>query len=203
MAAGPAPAQAPPGSLQAGLEWGRQYGGSLAKGTSPFFDHREQLDDNILHGFWFGTQLSRDWALELSVRRCPTQLIEPGPGIFGYQPAVAGLDYGVIEGAAVRVYRIGRFHPYWQVGGGLGKLDLSVADAPGPAWRLRNRPAVEGAAGARFWMASWFAFRFDLRANGIYLGTRGMGQDQGIADPGRWLLTQEVTTGIQLSFGGR
>ena len=193
-------AQAPVGSVQLGYEDGRLYGGSLAVGTTPLFKGRVQLDDNLEKGFWLGTQLTEAWGLEGSVRRCSTDLVEPAPGIWSSQPKVAGLDYAVLEVAAHRSWRLGHFHPYWQAGAGLANLDLEPADAPG---RSLRRASFSAGAGAVFWLAPWFGFRFDLRAHAIYLGTRGGGQDQGALDIGRWLRTQEILAGAVVSFGRR
>lgn len=186
-----------PATFQVGYEAGRLYGGSLASGTSPLLGGRVQLDDDIANGFWVGTQLTSTWGLELSRRRCSTDLIEPRPGIWAPQPKVASLTDTVLEVAARRTYPLGQFHPYWRIGAGLASLEISPSEAP----RQRLRRASLGAGGgAMFWVSPWLGFRFDVRVHAIYLGTRGAGQDQGSLDPGRWLRTQEVLAGLALSF---
>ena len=190
-------AQAPPGSFQVGYEDGRLYGGSLAKGTTALYHGRVQLDDNLEKGFWFATRLKDDWSVEGSVRRCSTDLVQPGPGVWASQPKVAGLDYAILEGALRRSVRFGQCHPYWRAGTGLATLDL---EPPQGLDQHRHRASFSAGGGAEFWMAPGFAFRFDLRAHAIYLGARGQGQDQGLLDGGRWLRTQEILAGMQASF---
>lgn len=195
----PAWTQAPPGAVMAGLESGRIYGDSFAAGTTPLFDHRVQVDDNIAKGFWAGYQLSEAWGLEGSVRYASTDLVDPGPGIFAAQPKAAGLDYRVVDADLVRTYRRGRFQPYWRAGLGFTDLHIRTADA---GFHAGARPTLDFGAGARFWMCSWFAFRVDARAHAAYLGVRGAGQDQGAADLGRWLRTEEVLAGVQVVLKG-
>ena len=188
-----------PGSFQVGYEDGRLYGGSFAKGTTPLFNGRVQLDDNLAKGFWLGTQLTEAWGLEASVRRGTTDLIEPAPGVWASQPKLASLDFSVLEVAVHRSYSLGRFHPYWQTGVGLATMEILTLEG---ANQKDRRASLGVGGGAVFWMAPWFGFRFDIRAHAIYLGSRAEGQDQGPADLGRWLRTQEVLAGIELSFGG-
>jgi hypothetical protein len=197
-AALPLAGQAGPGSLQFGVDDGRVYGGSLAAGTTPLFTSRVQVDDNIIKGFTLGAQLTANWALDASLRYASTDLVQPGPGVFGYQPKAAGLDYRVLDAALERTWRLGRFHPYGRLGAGL--TDLHVTPLSGPVWSALDRPTATLGAGARFWMCPRFAFRFDARFCGSYLGARGAGQDQGAFDGGRWLRTQQLTAGLQFTL---
>ena len=99
---------------------------------------------------------------------------------------------------ALRVFRLGSFHPYVGAGLGIANLDIDVAD---PSLRDNNRIGLALAAGARFYFARWVGLRFDVRGRGVYLGTRCDG-DEGWNDHGRWLASTGDAGRRVLSFGG-
>jgi opacity protein-like surface antigen len=194
-----AAAQAAPGSIEVGGGEGRFYGGSFAAGSTRITDQKSEADDDILRGFWLGAQLSRDWGIEVAVRRTATNLVASHGGVFPTKPAIAGLDVATIEALALRSWRRGNFLPYLGAGLGVINLDPDVADR---SVRDTNRLAISAAAGARFYAVRWAGFRIDLRARATYLGKRAQG-DRGWDDSGRWFLNGEVLAGVFFSFGGK
>lgn len=193
-----ASAQGLPGSVEVGVATGRLYGGNLAAGATRAFDEKTSVDDEILKGAWLGTQLTPDWGLELAVRRASTTLTATAPGVFSSRPALAGLDIATVEVMALRVFRLGSFHPY--VGAGLGVANLDI-DVPDESLRDNDRICMALAGGARFYFARWVGLRFDVRGRGVYLGARWEG-DEGWNDHGRWLVNAETQLGVFFSFGG-
>lgn len=194
----PGTAQAPPGSVQAGLEQGRQYGGAFAAGTNALFDRAVRMENAPIKGFWLGTQLSPAWGLEVSVRRGSTRFSMGDPAKLSPLQQGATFDYAVMELTAVRTYRQGRLEPYGCAGAGVANLDINTADK---AYRDTNRASFVLGAGLRYWVGPCFAFRFDLRAHAACLQERA--QHPGAWDPGRWLRTEEVMVGAQFSYPAR
>ena len=191
-------AQAAPGSIEIGGGAGRFFGGSFARGSTRITDEKADADDDILRGFWLAAQLSREWGVEIAVRRTATELLQSRGGVFPSKSTLAVLDVASIELLGVRCWRHGSFVPYVGIGLGVTNLDPDVDD---PAVRDTNRAALSVAAGARFYAVRWAGFRFDLRARATYLGKRNQG-DRGWNDSGRWFANEEVLGGIFFSFGG-
>ena len=76
------------------------------------------------------------------------------------------------------------------------------ADTEDPAVRDVNRLTLSMCLGARFYAARWIGARIDLRGRATYLGARGLGEDRGAFDRGRWFPNAELLGGVFLSFGG-
>jgi hypothetical protein len=199
LAAAAAAAQGAPGSIEIGGGAGRFYGGSFARGSTRITDQKADVDDDILRGFWLAAQISREWGVEIAVRRTVTDVLQNGGGVFPTKPVLAALDVATIELLGVRTWRRGNFAPYAGFGFGVTNLDPDVAD---PSVRDTNRAALALAAGARFYAVRWAGFRIDLRARATYLGKRESG-DRGWNDSGRWLVNEEILGGVFFSFGGR
>ncbi len=187
-------AQAAPGSVEIGAAAGRFYGGQLGDAETAPFGQKVRADDDILESVWLGAQLSRDWGLELSVRRTSTHLVAAGEGLFPNEPALAGLDFATIELAGLRSFRLGNLLPY--VGGGIGVANVDP-NTPNPAVRDANRFCASAAAGGRFYAARWIGFRADIRGRFTYLGSHRPGQGGG------WLVSPEILAGAFFSFGGK
>jgi opacity protein-like surface antigen len=200
LAAPAAFGQAEVGSVEIGVGEGRFYGGSFAKGSTAIFDRKTVVDDDVLKAFWLGAQVSRNWGLEVAVRRTPTHVLEPRGGLFPDEPAAAGLDFATIELSGLRSFRLGRFLPYAGFGAGIANLDI---DAPEESVRDSNRLCLSASAGARYFAWRWIGFRIDVRARATYLGRRSRGEDQGWTDAARWFKNAEVLGGVFFSFGGR
>lgn len=192
-------AQMEPGSIEVGVGAGRFFGGAFARGSTDLFDHRVGADDDILKGLWVAAQLSRDWGLEFAVRRTETHLVEPQTGVAPYEPTAAVFIPATVELLGVRSFRYGNFVPY--LGAGIGFMNVEI-DTEDPAVRDVNRICLSLAAGARFYAVRWLGFRVDLRGRATYLGTRGLGEDTGWTDSGRWLRNGELLGGVFVSFGG-
>ena len=132
------------------------------------------------------------------MRRSSTKLTATAAGIFSSRPALAGFDIATVEVMALRVFRRGSFHPY------LGLVSASptwTSTRPDPSLRDNDRVSLALAGGARFYLARWVGFRFDVRGRGVYLGARWEG-DEGWRDHGRWLVNGETQLGVFFSFGG-
>jgi len=196
-AVAPATAQAPPGSVQAGLEAGRQFGGTFAAGSDELFAGPVRMRNCTLKGFWFGTQLTPEWGLEVATRRSSTRFLLPDPSALTPLQASAWFEYAVMELAAVRTFRFGRLQPYGVAGAGLANLNINVTDK---AYRDTNRASLGLGAGLRYWLGDRFALRLDLRAHAAYLQVRQEGQDRGALDQGRWLRTEDAMVGLQISY---
>jgi hypothetical protein len=192
-------AQALPGSVEIGGGGGRFYGGSFAKGSNREFAHRVEADDDILHGFWLGAQLSKTLALEVAVRKSKEDLVHPDGGVFPNEPTVAGLELTTVDLGVLRLFPIGRFFPYVAAGAGVSNLNINVPDK---SVRDVNRLGISAAVGAKFYAARWVGFRVEGRARATYLGRRGT-HDGGWSDGGRWFRNQELLGGVFFSFGGR
>ncbi len=63
------PAQAPPGSIEIGGGGGRFFTGSFAAASARITDRKADADDDVVRGFWLAAQLSREWGVEIAVRR--------------------------------------------------------------------------------------------------------------------------------------
>jgi len=192
-------AQAPPGSAQVGVELGRQFGGSFAAGTNELFTSAVRMENAPLKGFWFGTQFTPAWGLEVSTRRSSTRFILPAPATLTSMQQGAWFEYAVMELAAVRTWRFGSIHPYAFLGAGLANLNINVTDK---AYRDTNRTSLGLGLGTRWWLTDRFAFRLDARAHAAYLQERQGGLDQGALDRGRWLRTEEIMAGLLFSSPG-
>lgn len=194
-----AAAQALPGSVEFGGGIGRFYGGSFAKGTTRAFSRKIEVDDDILTGFWAGAQLSRQWSVELAVRRSRENLIIPQSGVFPDEPSVGTIDVGTIELMGIRSFPFGSVVPYAGLGLGITNLDPNLPDA---SVRDVNRFGLSLALGAKFYAVRWFGFRIDARGRATYLGRRRV-EDGGWSDTRRWLRNGEVLGGLFLAFGGK
>jgi opacity protein-like surface antigen len=199
LVAAAARAQANVGSVEIGAGGGRFFGGSFAAGSTNLADHRLGADDDILQGFWLGTQLTTDWGLEVAVRRTVTHVVEPAAGIAPREPAVAKFIPATVELSGIRSLRRGNFLPY--AGFGVGMMNVEF-DTDDPAVRDVNRVCFSATLGARFYATRWLGFRIDLRERATYLGKRREGFDRGWADYGRWFFNSELLAGLFLSFGG-
>lgn len=199
LSAAAAAAQGAPGSIEIGGGAGRFYGGSFARGSTNITTQKADADDDILRGFWLAAQVTREWGVEIAVRRTATNLLQSEGGVFPTKPALAGLDVASIELLGVRTWSRGNFAPYVGVGFGVTNLNPEVDD---PAVHDTNRAALSLATGARFYALRWAGFRIDLRARATYLGKRESG-DRGWNDSGRWFVNEEILGGIFFSFGGR
>lgn len=187
-----------PGSVEFGVSTGRLYGGSIAPGATRPFAERTEVDDQLLKGAWLGAQLFPHLGLELAVRRSSTAIVERAAGVFAGQRELAGLDVATLEALALWSFPRQRFAPYLGAGAGIANLDINTADA---SLRDDDRVCLAVAGGARFFAATWVGVRFDVRARGVYLGSRWSG-DEGWRDGGRWLWNGETQVGVFFSFGG-
>jgi len=199
LAVAVASAQELPGTVEIGISTGRLYGGSFAAGATRAFAGRTEVDDQILKGAWLGAQLGRRLGLELALRRSSTVLVESNAGILASQRRLAGFDLATLEALALWSYPHGHFVPYF--GGGVGIANLDI-DVPDPSLRDDDRFCLSAAVGARFFATRWVGARFDVRARGVYLGSRWSG-DEGWRDHGRWLWNGETQIGVLFAFGGR
>jgi hypothetical protein len=191
-------AQALPGSIEIGGGGGRFYGGSFAKGTTREFTQKIEVDDDIAAGFWLGTQLSRQWGLEVAVRRSSADLLIPQTGVFPNEPTAGTIDIATIEVLALYSFPLGNFAPYVGLGGGVTNLDINVPDR---SVRDVNRFGASAAVGAKFYAVHWIGFRVDARFRATYLGTRSV-EDGGWSDTNRWFRNSEIFGGVFFAFGG-
>ena len=167
----------------------------MTAGSNELFKDSVRMQDCTIRGFWFGTQLSPSWGLELSTRRSSTHFLLPDLGSLPPLQQGAWMEYAAMELITVRSFQFGQLQPYCLVGMGMANLNINVTDK---AYRDTNRTSLVGGFGARYWLAGWFALRFDLRAHAAYLQERA--QDPGNLDPGRWLRTQDLMFGVQVSL---
>lgn len=196
----PAAAQALVGSIEIGGGAGRFYGGSFSRGSNRYFDHKVEVDDDILKGIWVGAQLSKNWGVEIAVRRTSTEIVAPQSGVFPAEPEVATIDFASVEAMGLRSIPLGNFSPYVGFGMGINNLDINVPDR---SVRDVNRFGVSIAAGAKFYAARWIGARIDVRGRATYLGKRGLGEDQGWTDTHRWFRNGEFSAGVFFAFGGK
>ncbi len=190
---------AAPGSIDMGGGFGRFWGGSFAAGSTAAFDQRVSADDDVLKGVWAGAQISRDWGVEIAVRRTATHLLQPAGGVFPTQQILAGFDFATIEAAGLRSFRAGNFLPYVGIGGGLANLDPDTGD---PAVHDSNRFCLSVIAGTKFYFVRWAGVRADVRGRATYLGKPRFG-NTGFFAAGRWFTNADFLVGAFVSFGGR
>lgn len=196
----PAAGQARVGSIEVGAGGGRFYGGSFSKGSNRYFDHKVEVDDDILKGLWAGAQLSKNWGVEIAVRRTSTQIVTPQSGVFPTEPELATIDFASIEAMGLRSFHFGNFSPYLGFGMGINNLDINVPDR---SVRDVNRFGLSIAAGAKFYATRWIGARIDVRGRATYLGKRGLRQDQGWSDTHRWFRNGEFAAGVFFAFGAK
>lgn len=182
-----AAASAQVGSVEVGAGEGRLFSGTMASGSNNFYSDAVKVDDAVMKGFWLTARVTRNYELEIAVRRTPTHLTTAHGGVFPANPPLAGIDVASVEALVIRSGRIGRFAPYAGVGAGLTNLDI---DADTDAIQDSNRPAISATAGARFYLLPHLGLRFDVRER----ATRLSG--------GHVLRTPEILLGGFLTFGG-
>jgi hypothetical protein len=193
------PSPAAPGSIEVGGGFGRFWGGSLAAGSTAAFDQKVSADDDVLKGVWAGAQISREWGVEIAVRRTATHLLQPSSGVFPTQQILAGFDFATIEAAGLRTFRLGNFLPYVGIGGGVANLDPDTAD---PAVHDSTRFCLSAIAGTKFYFVRWAGVRVDVRGRATYLGKPRFG-NSGFFAGGRWFTNADFLVGAFASFGGR
>ena len=203
LAALTAAAQLPPSpaavvSIEIGIVAGRFWGGSFAAGSTAYFDQRVKADDDILKGVWVGAQLSRDWGVEIAVRRTAMHFLQPSGGVFPAQQILAGFDFATIEAAGLRFFRLGNFLPYVGLSAGVANLDPNTGD---PAVHDSTRVCLAAVAGARFHVVSWAGLRVDVRGRATYLGKPSSGSNSFFGN-GRWFTNADFLAGAFFSFGG-
>jgi hypothetical protein len=192
------PSPAAVGSIEIGVGVGRFWGGSFAAGSTAYFDQKVKADDDILKGVWVGTQLSRNWGLEIAVRRTTTHFLEPGNGVFPTQQILGTFDFATVEAAGLRTFRLGNFLPYLGLSAGVANLDPNTGD---PAVHDSTRGCIAAVAGARFHVVSWAGLRVDVRGRATYLGKPRTGGDSFFGG-GRWFTNADFLAGAFFSFGG-
>lgn len=192
------PSPAAVGSIEIGGGAGRFWGGSFTAGSTAYFDFTVKADDDKLAGVWAGAQLSRDWAVEIAVRRTATHLLRPSSGVFPTQTILAGFDFATIEGAGLRTFHLGNFVPYVGLAMGVANLDPDTGD---PAVHDSTRFCLAAVAGTKFYVVSWAGFRIDVRERATYLGTPRFGSNSAFAAE-RWFLNTDFLVGAFFSFGG-
>jgi hypothetical protein len=203
LAASTAAAQLPPspaavGSIEIGFGFGRFWGGSFGAGSTAYFDQKVRADDDVLKGVWVGAQLSRDWGVEIAVRRTATHFLQPAGGVFPTQPILGAFDFATIEAAGLRTFRLGNFLPYAGIAAGVANLDPDTGD---PAVHDSTRFCLAAVAGARFHVVTWAGLRVDARARATYLGKPRSGSDAFFGS-GRWFTNVDFLAGAFFSFGG-
>lgn len=193
-----APTPAAAGSIEIGGGFGRFWGGSFAAGSTASFDQKVVADDDVLKGVWAGAQLSRDWEVEITVRRTATHLLQPASGIFPTEQILAGFDFATIEAAGLRTFPAGNFLPYVGLAAGIANLD---PDTGNPAVHDSTRFCLAAVAGTKFYFVSWAGARVDVRGRATYLGRPRFGND-GFFASGRWFINADFLAGVFVSFGG-
>lgn len=187
------------GSIEIGAGAGRFWGGSFAAGSTAYFDQKVKADDDILKGVWVGAQLSRDWGVEIAVRRTATHFLQPSGGVFPTQQILGVFDFATIEAAGLRSFRLGNFLPYVGLSAGIANLDPDIAG--NPAVHDSTRFCLAAAAGARFHVVSGAGLRVDVRGRATYLGKPRSGS-AGVFGGDRWFLNTDFLAGGFVSFGG-
>jgi hypothetical protein len=180
----PAAAQQGKGKLEAGVAWGRSFGGSFAKGSNEYFDEKVQADTDILAGVRLGYLLSDRWAVEILAERVNTRFVASSDGVFSSREELGTLQMRFIEGGLRYALLRGRFVPVVGFGAGLAVLDPDIPARPDV--RDSNRFTIHCDAGFKAYALPWLGVRLDVRARAAYLGTRRLGEDSGLLDTGRW-----------------
>jgi hypothetical protein len=191
---------AEPGSIEIGAGVGRFWGGSFAAGSNSYFDQRVIADDDVLKGVWVGSQLSKDWAVEIAVRRTATHFLLPAGGVFPTEQILAGFPFTTVEAAGTRTWRLGNLVPYAGLAMGVANLNPDIPN--NPAVHDTTRFCVSGVVGTKFYAFPWLGIRVDFRARATYLGTPRSG-DSGLFAAGRWFTNQDFLFGAFLAFGTR
>jgi hypothetical protein len=189
-----------PGSIEIGGGFGRFWGGDFVAGSTAYFDQTVKADDDVLKGVWAGTQISREWAVEIGVRRTATHLLQPAGGVFPTQQILAGLDFATIEAAGLYTWHLGNFVPFAGLAMGIANLDPDIPD--NPAVHDSTRFCLSGVAGGKLYATTWIGVRAEVRARATYLGTPRYG-DTGFFAGGRWFTNTDFLFGAFVSFGVR
>jgi len=187
-----------PGSIEIGGGVGRFWGGNFTAGSTAYFDETVKADDDILRGVWVGTQLTRDWAIQVDVRRTSTHFLQPASGVFPVEKILAGFVFTSVEAVGLHTWHAGNFVPY--AGMALGAANLNP-DFPDPAIHDTTRFCFAAVAGGKFYAFPWFGVRVDVRARVTYMGTPRFG-DSGFFASGRWFTNEDFLLGAFVSFGG-
>jgi hypothetical protein len=127
-----------------------------------------------------------------------TRFVETADGLFASRPQVGALQMRFIEVGPRWSLALGRFVPFVGVGAGLAVLDPDIPDRADV--RDGNRLALHLVAGVRAYFIPHVGLRVDVRPRFVYLGTRGLGEDTGTFDGGRWLRQIDGDMGLFVAF---
>jgi hypothetical protein len=167
LAAAPARAQQRPDTVEAGVLWGRHFGGTLPAGSNEYFQGAIESDTAISYGVRLGYVFSRRLSLEISAERVDTRFVEQANGVFASRPELSTLQMRFLEAGVRWAFLTGRFVPFAGAGAGLAVLD---PDIPGRAdVRDSNRLALHLDLGVKVYAFPWLGVRVDARPRFVYL----------------------------------
>lgn len=191
-------AQQRAGSFEIGAAMGRHFGGTLAIGSNAYFDRSVESDTSISSAVRVVYAVSPSLSVELSGERIDTRFVETGEGVFASRPKLGDLQLRFIEAGASWTLLPGRFTPYVGAGAGVAVLD---PDIPGrDDVRDSNLLALHVDVGVKAYVFRWFLFRLNVRPRFVYLGSRGLGEDKGAFDTGRWFRHVDADAGLAFVF---
>lgn len=193
-----ASAQQRASTFEVGAAMGRHFGGTFAVGSNEYFDRSVESDTSISTVVRIVYAVSPSLSISLSGERVDTRFIETGEGVFASRPKRGDLQMRFIEAGVDYTLLKGRFTPFVGAGAGLAVLD---PDIPGREdVRDSNRLALHLEAGVKAYVFRWFLFRLNVRPRFVYLGTRGLGEDKGAFDTGRWFRHIDADAGLSFVF---
>ena len=198
LPAGDASAQQVATHFEAGVLWGRSFGGTFERGSNEYFDRAVESDTAISTGLRLAYNLSSRFSLELQAERVDTRFVETADGLFASRAQAGILQMRFIEVGPRWMITLGRFVPFIGLGAGLAVLDPDIPDRADV--RDGNRLALHLEAGVKAYFIPHAGLRVDVRPRFVYLGTRGLGEDTGLFDGGRWLRQIDGDLGIFVAF---
>lgn len=155
------------GKFEAGVLWGRHFGGTLPAGSNDYFSQAIESDTAISYGVRLGYVFSPRVSFEFSAERVDTRFVASANGVFASRPELSILQMRFIEAGARWAFLTGRFVPFAGAGAGLAVLD---PDIPGRAdVRDSNRLALHLDLGFKAYLFPWLGLRVDARPRFVYL----------------------------------
>lgn len=160
-------AQQTTGRFEAGVLWGRHFGGTLPAGSNEYFSEAVESDTAISQGLRIGYVFSPRLAVEFAAERVDTRFVAGANGVFASRPQLGTLQLRFLEAGARWAFLTGRFVPFAGVGVGVAVLDPDIPDRPDV--RDSNRVAFHLDAGFKAYLLPWAGLRVDARPRFVYL----------------------------------
>jgi hypothetical protein len=193
-----ASAQQSKGRLEAGLTWGRSFGGTFARGSNEHFDEQVESDTAIVSGVRLAYNISERFSVDVLAAKTDTTFVASADGVWASRPELGVLQIRVIESGVRYALAKGRIVPLIGIGAGIAVLDPDIPDRPDV--RDSSLFSLHCSAGFKAYARPWLGLRVEVRSRAVYLGARRLDEDEGMFDGGRWFRHVEGDASLFFAF---